>query len=63
MDIYDGAAWTEWISTPRPITLKSARLFEWFDMRDLAQVAGHIHDGRDVEILKDRTAAPRMARH
>ena len=32
-------------------------------MRDLAQVAGHIHDGRDVEVLKDRTAAPRMARH
>jgi hypothetical protein len=25
---------------------------QWFDMRDLAQVAEHIHDGSEIEVLE-----------
>jgi hypothetical protein len=25
---------------------------QWFDMRDLAQVAEHIHDGSKIEVLE-----------
>ena len=33
---------------------------QWFDMRDLAQVADHIHDGSEIEVLEGRgTAATR----
>jgi hypothetical protein len=30
----------------------------WFDMRDLAQVAEHIHDGARLRFWKDRDRRP-----
>jgi hypothetical protein len=32
---------------------------QWFDMRDLAQVAEHIHDGREIEVLEGPGPPPR----
>jgi hypothetical protein len=32
---------------------------QWFDMRDLAQVADHIHDGSEIEILEGPGPPPR----
>jgi hypothetical protein len=32
---------------------------DWFDVRDVAQMALHIHDLTDVEIIIGRAAAPR----
>jgi hypothetical protein len=34
---------------------------DWFDVRDVAQMALHIHDLTDVEIIIGRAAAPRRA--
>jgi hypothetical protein len=25
---------------------------QWFDMRDLAQIAEHVHDGSEIEVLE-----------
>jgi hypothetical protein len=32
---------------------------QWFDMRDLAQVAEHIHDGPEIEVLEGPGPPPR----
>jgi hypothetical protein len=32
--------------------MKCPACSQWFDMRDLAQVAEHIHDGSEIEILE-----------
>jgi hypothetical protein len=43
-----------------PITLKSApSARKWFDMRDLAQVADHIHDRSEIEVLEGPGPPPR----
>jgi hypothetical protein len=31
----------------------------WFDMRDLAQVADHIHDGSEIDVLEGPGPPPR----
>ena len=31
----------------------------WFDLRDLAQVAEHIHDGSEIEVLEGPEPPPR----
>jgi hypothetical protein len=44
----------------RPITLKKV-CSQWFDMRDLAQVAEHVHDGSEIEAGRSMPAGTRRA--